>query len=551
MATQLKADSKRADANHARAMSLLSPWFIVPLMTLIILLARIPAILQAGEFNVDESQMMAQAMRFNVDLIPWRGMDGTTGGPVNSWTLFLANRLGMPLNYQSTHALAAAAIAGGTILSYAALRAVFTRGVAAAGGAAAVLCIVLAQRPDFVHFSSEVIPTLLTNAAVLCIALALSRPAQRTWLYCLAAFLVGMLPWAKLQALPITGIVGGWIILDVWLTKRLPEPFGRRTPAAVILASLACPSVLILSLVVTAGAAHDFWTSYIQANSAYAGKSDLASILKAGITLLTTSQSSGLISGSLVFVLVWAGLGALGWRLATPARRRFLFVASLLALASALAVLIPMNRFEHHQLFLFHPFATLAAAVLGIWMSAPRRGIASRIPLLVFAGCVLAPQLTGAQKAIGDARHLYTHRILIERESRRETVRSIRRICPDAKKMAVWGWMPWLYVQTGILPATRHSIAHMLIDRGPARERFRATFLSDIRREQPELIIDCVASGYHRWGWSSEHRLNSFPELAAYVNQHYALVLEKVFDNEAEPIRFYVSRRYLSDRRER
>ena len=40
-----------------------------------------------NELNPDESQMLAQAMRFVSHPVPWRDVDGTTSGPLNSLLL--------------------------------------------------------------------------------------------------------------------------------------------------------------------------------------------------------------------------------------------------------------------------------------------------------------------------------------------------------------------------------------------------------------------------------------------------------------------------------
>ena len=58
-------------------------------------LLRLPSLLLPFEFNPDESQMLAQGMKFLVDPVPWRAVDTTTSGPINSWLISLtpAHRL--------------------------------------------------------------------------------------------------------------------------------------------------------------------------------------------------------------------------------------------------------------------------------------------------------------------------------------------------------------------------------------------------------------------------------------------------------------------------
>ena len=109
--------------------------------------------------------------------------------------------------------------------------------------------------------------------------------------------------------------------------------------------------------------------------------------------------------------------------------------------------------------------------------------------------------------------------------------------------MVVWGWMPGLYVETGIPPGTRHAVCHFVIDPGPSRDRLRASFLGDIQREAPDVIVDAIADGCFRWGWGRRERLDSFPELALLVQRDYTLVEERSFGEGGDPVRVYVRRR--------
>ena len=235
-----------------------------------------------------------------------------------------------------------------------------------------------------------------------------------------------------------------------------------------------------------------------------------------------------------------------GWKSANPAARKFLLVSALFVASTALAMLTPGIFFPHYLLLLLQPTSLVAACILGIWGASRQPVVWARYTGVLFGVCMLGIPLAGVIPAVRDAGKLYQLRKSVGSTPAREIVREIKSISPDAKRMAVWGWMPSLYVQTGIPPATRHAICHFLIEPSPARAHLRASFLADIRREKPELIIDAVAAGCFCWsGWDSTKRLHSFPELDAYVKQNYLLVSEKNVGDEDDPVRFYVSREYL------
>ena len=62
-------------------------WGFAGLMALAVLIFRWPVLFVPMELNPDETQMASQAMKYLLDFVPWRSVDGTTSGPLNSWLL--------------------------------------------------------------------------------------------------------------------------------------------------------------------------------------------------------------------------------------------------------------------------------------------------------------------------------------------------------------------------------------------------------------------------------------------------------------------------------
>ena len=63
-----------------------------------------------AELNVDESQMLSQGMKFLVDPMPWRSVDGATSGPLNSYIISLLLLVGISPGYLFVHWLATALV---------------------------------------------------------------------------------------------------------------------------------------------------------------------------------------------------------------------------------------------------------------------------------------------------------------------------------------------------------------------------------------------------------------------------------------------------------
>jgi hypothetical protein len=60
---------------------------------------RLRSLLYNGEINVDESQILAQALKYLSDPLPWRSVVGGSSGPLNTWILLWAPLLGLKLSY--------------------------------------------------------------------------------------------------------------------------------------------------------------------------------------------------------------------------------------------------------------------------------------------------------------------------------------------------------------------------------------------------------------------------------------------------------------------
>jgi hypothetical protein len=520
-----------------------SGWWVVPALIVLVITSRVPAIRLPVELNPDEGQMLAQVMRVGIDPVPWRGVDGTTSGPLNTWFLYAAHAAGMPLDYGWAHALAAAMLALIAATTWVTLRLVAGPWAAAAGAAAAAVCIALSQGANFVHFSGELVPALLASLVLLCLAARSTRSRDAPVLDAVAALLVGVMPWTKLQSLPGAVVLGVCIGWHTWDAGGGPQRPGWRR--LLLLAALATlPTLVVLAIVIGGGAWADFWTSYVIGNAAYVGTPDPLATARKALHLLQPPPGR-LLVGTSALVLVWWALGRPGWRHASPPLRSCFGASAAVVVATTAAVLLPHVPFPHYQILLIGPLSVLAACTAAIGSGAGRARPAALLAAASFTLLVFGLPMTGMGTAVRNAATARAMRAGLDDTPERRIARMILAAAPGAHRMVVWGWMPSLYVETGIAPGTRHAVGHFVIEPGPARPHLRATLLADVRRERPEVIVDAVAAGCFRWTWGAGERLASFPDLAAYVGRNYVLQVEQRLEPGGDPVRIYVSREYL------
>jgi hypothetical protein len=512
---------------------------VVVAIFLLVLAVKLPGILCPIELGIDESQLLVQAMRYQQDLMPWRSVDGTTSGPLNSWLPLAASYVGLPLNYHGAHLLGALLSAAIVAFSYRALRIVTDFHVAALATGVGVVAIAGAAAWDFQQLTTEQFPAaLLALAAWLWLREVQREQPRLPWLM-FAAAIVGLVPWAKLQGLPIGAAFGTVMIGQLWFGDAGESLARRVRPALLVVAALA-PSVLILGPVVIAGAGTDFWQSYIVGALGYAG--DVPFAIQLGRAWALASVSTLRI---LAAVIVFAAVLLIGRRLGRPLRReeRGLFLFGGVGSAAALfACLRPVTHFAHYQFWLIGPLLLLAGALLHLASGATNQPVSRRPLILGGVGALVAVHLALAGPGwLASRRDLADFANDAASSPQRLFAGSIQDRAPRARTMMVWGWMPSLYLESGLSCATRHAIGHFLIDPVPSREHLRQTYLADLKRNQPDVFVDAIATGCFVWYWDVKTSgMESFPELAAYVNEHYRLAGKPTMDPAGTPLRIFV-----------
>lgn len=128
---------------------------------LAMLALRWPRMVYLGEFDPDESQMLAQAKRFLSHPVPWRDVDGTTSGPLNSLLLSVPLYFGAPMSWATARMVLLAANCAVLVLLFLTLRTFLTRPEAQFVLLPVIFFYALATEGEFIHYSSEAFPNVL------------------------------------------------------------------------------------------------------------------------------------------------------------------------------------------------------------------------------------------------------------------------------------------------------------------------------------------------------------------------------------------------------
>jgi hypothetical protein len=484
----------------------------------ILAVGRWPSMVVPRPFNADEGQLLAGAHTLTHDPVFWRSVNGWTAGPLDFFALWPAGWIGGWDSCFPARITAWVLIGTSLIFIHQCLALLTGRASARLASLAVATLEALTNAPDFLHYSTELVPILLQSAAFYTVT--------RRWLgggtgWCLlGGLLLGAVPFAKLQAAPLAALTG-----IVWLAAAVRSDRPDRNRAALLLAGGALlPGALITIQLTVTSAWPDFVASYWTFNLYYAGTLDLGLSQVLRETFAASVAWDGLLD-------YWLPLAAtvcvflLAWPLAPAGRAtRLVLLAGLASLAALVCVLTPHRPFLHYWQLLMPPLASLLGVAFARPLTAanPNAGRRRLFIALGAASLVLTPLLHRVM--LGDR---YVPHLAANLAAPRSTLAT--RVLTHAhpgESLAVWGWTNHLYVETGLRQGTRDSHVQFLLEPGPLREYFRERYLADVGHRRPELFVDTIGPASLALQAPAMRHERNFPALAALISSDYALVEE-------------------------
>lgn len=465
-----------------------------------LLIVRWPVIMLDVPLNPDEAQMIANAMKFAVDPVPWRSVDTTSSGPLNSMVLMWPYLIGQDVTFATARLTAVGLISGAWLFIYGALKGVPP--VARIGAAAIMMMLLIATgSPDFLHYSSERLSIFL-----LCAPIFLMITQRSTWSFALTGLALGCVPFAKLQAAPIAFALGAAVVAAAW--------FGQsdhvKKAAAAIVAGCA-PTALIVALMSVAGDLHELWDSYL--GWAITFMSSRGAVPNPARIMQTDPGFTPYFAGALVIVFVGA---VTCWRSIVAGPRQIwaigigalFFIMSLGALLSARAI------FAHYLLLMIAPLAFLCGVVWSSLKTKRNRLVCattfSVVLTIVCVGSLFGPRFV----VIG----------LAQATSPFERHRLFSWVPVHSGGLLVWGWAPELHVYSGIPPATHDTQSWNQTHPSSRLNYFRARLMDDLSRSPPAIIVDAAAPGAFYYTSPERYGILTFPALASAVEKGFTRI---------------------------
>jgi len=498
-------------------------WWFAGLSLALILAWRWPVLFQATPFNPDEAQLLAAALTYVHDPLPFRSVDLTTSGPLNGLALIPTHLLGLPQDYFNARAVAMLLQWGTLLALFAALR----RHTTVAGAACVLLpgtfFFATAADTDLVHYTSEHVSVFLVAIALLLLERA--RPADSAatarpgagWIA--GGIVLGLLPWAKLQSIPIGAAVALWGAALAWRDSRRRPADRLRWIGALAAATLA-PSLLLLPVLAATGQFEQFRLGYLAANFHYVGLGD--SWATVAIRLAGVFHYTWQVPALLGLAAVVLGAHVVLARKHRHPPRPLYWAAAGATVASVYAVFAPRHAFFHYLLLPLVPLI-LWVAVAALELRSMLTGAPMR--RLCIGGFVAVSTLLplGLLVRHGPPKN-YGQFATDWRQPRGHLARHIRALARPGDRLALWGWNTHLYVETGLPQGTREAHSEHQLRASPLRDSFfRRTYLADLSANLPVFFVDAVGPTAFGYTKREVDGHETFPALREFIAAHYDL----------------------------
>jgi hypothetical protein len=528
-----------------------SRWFVFLSLTVLVIL-RLPTFFLNTPLNPDEAQFLASAIKFRGNMNTWLSVDNTTSGPINAYLLMWPFLFGADTGFAVAH-ITATFLIGATWFFLCAALASAPKFVSVWASACLILFMGGVRNPEFIHYSSEVVPLFLLMSAIRVTMVAVERPPSVAQI-CVAGFCLGCVPFAKLQAVIIAATLG--VILLLLIVRQVAQPYRS---ALLLISSTCLPALVLLLPLALDGGLPDFWMSYVLGAKYYLSLSDWGRLESSRIWPSQLRALRYILSGNLiggyVATLVGAAIASLPIRemvRRAPTRRMLMAhpdtlrtaVVFVVLVVSVCAVMAPSRPFPHYAFLFIWPLTLLAGLACSLANSTPVQGQGGRWHFTSIVGALSVfcigslalqakldydPELMGAEFCIGGPRLKEAKLDYDPEVTGAENLFGAGQLMVNPAtgrgRMLVWGFMPQWYVWSGWMPATRDIVTYNQILLTPLRRYFRDRMMTELRSSPPDYIIDAVAPGsFMLLNNPEKDGVASFPELAAFVANEYVLL---------------------------
>jgi hypothetical protein len=517
-----------------------SPTAFILLVCAGIFVLRIPN-LTLPKLDPDETQWIAASMTYHHGAVLWKSVNGNTGGPL----VYVLPTMMWPigLNYTSIRLFGLLfCVLPSIYLVWKTLQLLFGERPARLSLTILFIFFVSMYNGDCTSYNSEHMAILLTTIAIYLLFSFIKTGSHNLRKLVFLGITLGLVPYAKLQAIPIGICIGALAIFEILRLQNI----SYKEKAALLFtlfSSALLPSAFCALYLTLHHCWGDFWDYYIMENIRYAGHGipgyldpvhglDKLAIL---YRMILKRQILLFFIGVHLLVTIVVMMGGFKWqRLRAILFDRIVWWCFLIALSAYIAIIAPGNYYLHYFYFFVFPFALLTGSIVGKIMEGYTMNwraissIALFIIISLYTLQVLRQSIWGVSfvatktgyplSAVSEAILKYSHR---------------------DEQMSIWGIGMDYYVETGLLQGNKCGSAIYAILGAQDDQPVYEEYVEEIKVNKPIVFVDDVGPNSFIIN-DSKFRHEHFPKLNDYISKNYKEVGE--FDG---------SRLYIANERQR
>lgn len=493
------------------------------LVSCTILIWRAPFIFYSAELNPDESQTLASARILRDDPIPWRSVDTTTSGPLNSYIYMWTYGLGEHPTYLSKRITSVilciitvlclqltASIILGLYRSYISTLTV-------------VLFFTFSSGSDFVHASTEYLPGCMLAIASTIVAFGYKNGVKSLH-GILVGFILGLIPFAKLQA-SLLALSLGLILVVVILNQK-----GWHSKELYLtIAAAITPAIFFVSITAISGSFNDMVMRYFAQGVLYKGDQWKLSLLERFQRISRCSEEWLLILGGTVSLFICSI--AVRLKVKNIFNPPQLIVAFTWFIIGVYSIVKSGFIFPHYLTLLITPLSILCFVALSdLDKISPNcnLGLLALMPL----------SLTSAEFIRADEHKVVSEYILKRPILQDDLSRYLASELKEGDSLAIWGWTPKYFIESNARSATRDLVSYYLLIEGPYKNKYRVAYTEDIKRNSPKFFIDTATdlSDDPSFPPHDKRRYTCHAPLAEFINSKYDKIGEYIPQGYKVPI---------------
>lgn len=519
-----------------------SPTAFILILCVGVFVLRIPNLI-LPEIYPDETQWIAASITYHHGAVFWKSISGATGGPL----IYALPTMMWPigLNYTSIRLFGLLfCVLPSIYLVWKTLQLLF--GERPARLCLTILFIFFASMNIlcFVDYNSEHIAILFTTIAtyLLFSFIKVDTHAFRKLIF--FGITLGLVPYAKLQAVPIGFCIGALGIFEI---LHLQNRSYKKKAALLftLFSSALLPSVFFALYLTAHNCWGDFLDDYIMTNFRYAAHgipgfvNPLHGLNKLAILPRMIQKEPFLLFfvGAQLLVTLVVIIEGFKWkRLGAVLFDRILWWCLLITLSAYISIVAHGNTYLHYSYFFVLPFALLTGSIVGKVMEGYTmnwRAISSKA-LFIIISLYIFPVLRHSIWAVDFVSEKTGYPLSA-------VSKAILKYSHRDEQMSIWGIAMHYYVETGLLQGNKYGSALYAIldaqDDQPAYEEY----VEEIKVNKPVVFLDVMGpNSHHLPDPKSKYRHEHFPKINEYISKNYKEVGE--FDGE---------RLYIANERQR